>query len=161
MMKKWTKELLIYIAIIILVILIRQFIMVPIRVEGPSMEPTLKEGQIMLLNKLVYSISKPHRFDIVVINENGLPIIKRVIGLPNEKVKINNNKLYINNKLVKQPFEHIKMDDYDLDHKVAKNSYFVLGDNRPLSQDSRAIGLINKKEIMGRVNISLWPINHY
>lgn len=160
-MKKWVKELFVYLVIIILVIIIRQFVMVPIKVEGPSMEPTLKEGQLMLLNKMVYNISKPSRFDIVVINENGLPIIKRIIGLPNEKVKINNNQLYINNKLIKQPFKHIKMDDYTLSHKVAKNSYFVLGDNRPLSQDSRAIGLIKKKDIMGHVNISLWPIKKY
>lgn len=160
-MQKWIKELLIYSVIIILVILIRQFLVVPIQVDGPSMEPTLKEGQIMLLNKFAYRFDKPRRFDIVVINENGVPIIKRIIGLPGDTVKIVGNQLFINEKIVKQPFKHQKMSDYQLKQTIAKENYFVLGDNRPLSQDSRIIGLISKKDLMGKVNLSLWPMRQY
>lgn len=154
------KELLTYIIIIILVVLVRVFLITPVRVDGESMYPTLKDKEILLLNKFD---KKYERFDIVVFNYSGSKLIKRVIGLPGEHIKFVNNKLYINGKEVKD-VENVEFTlDYDikqLDYDVIpENTYFLIGDNRANSTDSRLIGPINEKEIIGKVNIVLFPFN--
>ena len=88
-----------YLLIIVCVILIRIFFIDPVRVDGGSMDTTLANGQIMILNKIVYKRNDIKRFDIVVIDEGDKAIIKRVIGLPGETVEYKDNKLYINGKL--------------------------------------------------------------
>ncbi len=127
------------------------------------MVPTLKDGDIMILNKIGYSIKGLNRFDIVVINNDGEKIIKRVIGLPGEYVEYSEDKLYINNKLVNEPFERREMEDFVLEmlgeNKIPDNKYLVLGDNRPISKDSRIIGLIDKKDIEGYTSIVIFPFN--
>lgn len=154
------KELLTYIIIIILVVLVRVFLITPVRVDGESMYPTLKDKEILLLNKFD---KKYERFDIVVFNYSGSKLIKRVIGLPGEHIKFVNNKLYINGKEVKD-VENVEFTlDYDikqLDYDVIpENTYFLVGDNRGNSTDSRLIGPISKDEIIGKVNIVLFPFN--
>lgn len=155
------KNILIYVGIVIFVILIRAYIMVPIRVDGPSMEPTLKDGNIMLLNKTAYWAKEPKRFDMVVIDEKGTAIIKRIIGLPGEYVKIKENKLYINNNYTKEVYKHYLTKDYQLNKKIPNNYYFVMGDNRPVSNDSRYFGLVSKKDILGSTNLSFFPPKIY
>ena len=81
MNKQTKKEIIIYVSIFLLIIIIRTFIITPIRVNGDSMNPTLKDGEIMILNKIGYSINGVERFDIVVVDYNGDKLIKRVIGL--------------------------------------------------------------------------------
>jgi signal peptidase I len=130
-------------------------------VSGASMDDTLKDGQIVLVNKIVYRVSDVKRFDIVVVkNEiNKDKIIKRVIGLPNEKIAYKNNKLFINDELVKVDYD-IK-DTEDFEYTTSDNEYFVLGDNRPVSKDSRALGPFDKKEIIGRVRFRLFPFTKF
>ena len=107
---------------------------------------TLKNNDIMILNKLSYKNNDIKRFDIVVVKNNNELIIKRVIGLPGEKISYKNNELYVNGKRVKENFKKVKDDnveDYTIDNEVVpKGYYFVLGDNRPKSADSRDIGYI-------------------
>lgn len=167
--KKWFKELLPYIIIIAVVIIIRSFLISPIQVDGKSMDPTLKDGQVLLLNKIELKTRGIKRFDIVVIDHPLNPqdkyLIKRVVGLPNEKIAYRDGTLYVNDKEIKEPFLNQTTQDFELDElgvtKVPKDSYFVVGDNRSNSADSRYIGFIPKDEIKGITNFRLFPFNQF
>ena len=117
----------------------------------------------MILNEIGYHLNGLERFDIVVINSNKEKIIKRVIGLPGETVEYKDNKLYINDKEVVENFNHedtkdFKLSDIDVT-EIPENYYFVVGDNRGNSKDSRSIGLISSKQIMGKTSFVLYPFN--
>mgnify|MGYP000006072030 FL=1 len=163
-MQKFLKEYLPYIIIIIIVILVKIFFITPVRVKGVSMNNTLKDKDIMLLNKAIYRHQDIKRFDIIVIKMGNEEIIKRVIGLPGDEVVYKNNKLYINNKLLDEDFNKvydINLNDYNTSvlgsSKVPKNHYFVLGDNRPKSADSRLLGFISQKDIVGKAEYIVLP----
>ena len=134
-----------YVYIVLIVVLIRTFLITPAAVSGSSMESTLNNHDLVIINKLVYRIKPIERFDIVVVNndEDNDRIIKRVIGLPNETIEYKDNKLYINAKLI----------------ETKEDEYFVLGDNRDVSKDSRMLGNFNKKDIVGRVGIRFYPFD--
>ena len=161
-MKKFLKELYPYIIIVIVVVLFRTFIATPVSVDGSSMYPTLHDKDILILNKLDNSYE---RFDVVVINYGNTKLVKRIIGLPNEKIEYKKNILYINNKRVSDMTD-IKTYDFTLedlyDIEVIPNEYyFVMGDNRTNSLDSRdnRVGLIKKEDIVGTVKLRLYPFN--
>lgn len=161
-MNKFIKELIPYIVIIVVVVLIRTFIITPVIVSGDSMVPTLKDKQLLLLNKIDYRFNDISRFDIVVIKVDKNEIIKRVIGLPGETIEYRSNMLYIDGHEVDSEY-NFETDDFTLKsicncEKIPQNKYLVLGDNRSVSADSRIIGLIDEKDIKGSVQISLWPI---
>ena len=146
---------------IILAFVITLFIK-PTLVRGDSMVPTLKEGQILLLNKYTYRFNDIKRNDIIVIKVGKSEIIKRVIGLPGETIEYKDNILYINGEAVEDKY-NTETGDFTLKgicncDKIPEGKYLVLGDNRVVSSDSRIIGLIDKKEIIGKTSISLWPI---
>lgn len=159
---KWIKELIPYIIIIIVVIVIRMYIVTPVIVDGTSMVPTLKDNQVLLLKKYDNSYN---RFDIVVLNYNGNKLVKRIIGLSGDTVKYKDGKLYINDKEVKENFNHGKTDDFILEEigydEIPKDYYFVMGDNRTNSTDSRSIGLIHKSDINGTTSFSIFPFNRF
>lgn len=160
-MMKVLKENLVYIIIIILVILVKCFVVTPVKVNGKSMLNTLKPNDIMILNKLAYKNKDIKRFDIVVVKDHGELIIKRVIGLPGEKITYKNNILYVNGKKVEENFKKIKHDQLD-DYTtgvIPKGKYFVVGDNRPDSADSRIIGFIKKKNITGKCVYTIFPFS--
>lgn len=155
---KFLKSLIPYIIIVVVVILVRTFLVTPVRVNGNSMYPTLKGGEIMLLNKL----GKINRYDIVVlkINEEEDNLIKRIIGLPGETVEIIENKVYINNQELKDEFGFGVT--YNIDRLTLKeDEYFVLGDNRIISKDSRILGPIKKSEIKGTTNFIMYPFKKF
>ena len=160
-MNKFWKEAKDYILIIIAVLIIRTFIVTPAIVDGASMDYTLEDGQLVFINKFVYNVKDIERFDIVVLNneEDNDRIIKRIIGLPNEKIEYNNNQLYVNGKLVEQNYEVEQTEDFTVVTK--ENEYFVLGDNRDVSKDSRMLGNFNKKDIVGRVNFRILPFKKF
>ena len=157
---KILKSLLPYIIILIIVVLIRTFIITPAVVNGDSMKDTLLDNEVVLVNKLYVNVSDIKRFDIVVINENGEHIVKRIIGLPGEKVEYKNNKLFINDKEVNNELKFKDTEDFVYE-KVESDKYFVLGDNREISKDSRIIGTINKDDIIGKVSIVLFPFTKF
>lgn len=163
---KILKEIMSYILIIIVVLLIKTYIFTPIRVNGGSMEPTLKHNDIMILNEIGYYINGVERFDIVVVSVNGEKIIKRVIGLPGDKVEYKDNKLYINDEEIKEEFLHQDTKDFsvntDLGYEIIPdNYYFVVGDNRNNSIDSRIIGLVSSKQIKGKTKLVVYPFNKF
>lgn len=154
------KELLPYIIIVIVVIVVRTYFFTPVLVNGDSMKPTFKDKQLLLLNK--YD-KKYKRGDIVVLTrENNEKLIKRVIGLPGEYIEYKNGKLYVDGKIVKDNFAKFTNDFFleaiDLElKKIPEGKYLVLGDNRTNSIDSRTIGLIDEKNINGKITFSIWP----
>ena len=161
--KKIIKEIIIWILLIVMTITASYFIttnvFVKTSVSGVSMEPTLTEGKVVIVNKLEYYFKKPKRNDVIVYKqsnkEHSYFELKRVIGLPGETVKIKNGMVYINDEVMKEKVktdiiqngglaeEGVKLDD---------NEYFVLGDNRNDSEDSRfaSVGNVLKNEILGK-----------
>ena len=154
---KFIKSIVPYIIILITVILIRTFIVTPVSVDGSSMYPNLKDGNILLLKKFDKSYS---RFDIVVLNYGKDRLVKRIIGLPGEHVEYRDSKLYINGQEVEEPMINAYTSNFKLESigydKIPDDYYFVVGDNRGISKDSRIIGLIPKKDIIGTTSFSLW-----
>lgn len=160
------KELIPYAVIVLVVVLIRTFIATPVIVSGSSMDPTLKNGEVLILNKLA---RKYTRDDIVVIDArvDGKKerIVKRVIGLPGETIEYKNGFLYINGKRTHDDFSDITR-NFTLKERTGKSKipdgyYFVMGDNRTNSLDSRdsRIGLVKKKNIIGKPIFRIWPLN--
>ncbi len=158
--KSGIMEMVPYIIIIIVVLLIKKYIVTPVRVNGPSMNDTLHNNDIMILNEIGYKISGIKRFDIVVLKYNGEYLIKRVIGLPGDKVKYQDNQLYINGKKVAEDFNHATTSDV-LEIEVPEGEYFVLGDNRVNSTDSRKIGTIPLKNIKGTTSLTIYPFSRF
>ena len=160
---KVIKTILSYVLVIGIAILIKIYIFSPIKVNGTSMVPTLNNGDIMILNEIGYYLNGLDRFDIVVINSDDEKIIKRVIGLPGETIEYRDNKLYVNGEFVAENFKHKDTSDFKLSDinvtTIPNNYYFVVGDNRTNSKDSRSIGLISKKKIMGKANFILYPFS--
>lgn len=163
--KPFWQELLSCVVLVVVVILVKHYIVSPVRVNGISMVPTLKDKDYMLLNKIGYRVGDIKRFDIVVIEYEDEYIIKRVIGLPGEKVAYQNNKLYINGSYVKEDYTREDMDDYSIgslgQSQVPEDCYFVLGDNRPVSKDSRIIGFVPRKNILGKSAFTLLPFDRF
>lgn len=140
----------------------------PFTVSGASMYPTLHNGDRMLLSK----VGDIHRFDVVILKapDENVEYIKRVIGMPGDTVEMKSGVLYINGKKVDQPFintealakQTVFMDDFTLESltgesKVPEGKYFVLGDNRGVSKDSRMIGFIDRSAIEGKAVFTIWP----
>lgn len=164
----WIKALLIA---FILAFVIRSFVFSPIVVDGPSMLPTLHDRDKMIVNKLLYRINEPKRFDIVVFHATSQKdFIKRVVGLPGEHVMIENGLLHINGQVIEEPFtknkeeaylyetEDFRLEEIPGGHETIPKGYIlVLGDNRNNSTDSRTIGLISMDEIVGKASLVFWP----
>ena len=154
-MKKMLKEIYPYIIIVVVVVLIRTFIVTPVLVKGQSMFPTLSGNELMILNKL----TKIERYDIVVIDDKEEDhIIKRVYGMPGDRILCEDNTIYINNKAVEDKYGYGETEDFD-QIKLDEDEYFVLGDNRIVSKDSRLIGPIKENDVKGTAKLIIFPFN--
>ncbi len=159
--KKNIRRYLKYFLIIITLLLIRNYVLISALVVGKSMEPNYIDGNIMIVEQVSQYVKKHNRFDIVVFKyDNSTYIIKRIIGLPGEFVKYKNNMLYINNTYVEEVFD-VSGYTEDFEVIVPIDKYFVLGDNRTKSRDSRIFGSIQKKDIIGKPLIVIWPIKTF
>ena len=130
-----------------------------VRVKEQSMYPSLKEGDLLLLNKFsnTESIAKIKRLDIIIFKDpiSGKPFIKRVIGLPSEKVKISNKgEIFVNGKSIKSLNTEIE----EFEWILRDREFLVLGDNLRISYDSRKLGPIRSELIIGKVVKKIWPI---
>lgn len=151
------KEYVPYILLLIFIILFKKYCYSPVYVSGESMMNTLHDGDIMILDIIGSKQHDYQRFDIVVVDSGKDLIIKRVIGLPGEKIEYKNNELYINHKKINDPYGNGKTEDFEL--TVPKGKYFVLGDNRQNSMDSRYFGAFSKKQIKGKTNLVVFPFS--
>jgi signal peptidase I len=144
-------------------------IMQPHKIKGASMEPNFPDGEYLLTDKLSYRFNEPNRGDVIVFEapgQQGEEYIKRIIALPGEKVLIMKNQIIINGNLLNESYipEKLRISPGSFIKEgqeiiVPSNNYFVLGDNRPFSSDSRAWGTVSKEMITGRAWIIYWPIN--
>lgn len=139
---------------LLLAFILRHTVMFVAYIPSSSMEPTLNIGDKLLTNRVAYMFSDVKRFDIVVFKqkESDMVMVKRVVGLPNERIKCVNNVVYINDEPLEQDFleDDVWTSDFD-EYEIPDNSYFMLGDNREVSQDSRywADPFVEKSEIWG------------
>ncbi len=153
-MKEKLKELIPYLIIVLVVVLIRTFLITPVKVNGTSMYDTLKGNEICILNK----IGHIDRFDIIVIEYEGERLIKRVIAMPGETIQVENGYIYVNDKKIKDEYGYGVTDDFSK-VELADDEYFVLGDNRKVSKDSRTIGPVKDINISGTTNLIIFPFN--
>lgn len=150
------KELIPYIIILMVIMFIRTFVATPIKVNGNSMYQTLNGKEYMILNKL----GTIERYDIVVVATEDDELIKRVYGLPGEKIEIENGNIYINDKKIEDKYAYGHTSSYEA-IILGEDEYFVLGDNRVVSLDSRLLGPINKNDIEGTTNFIIYPFNRF
>lgn len=154
--------------IVVVVIPIRTFVISPFIVEGASMHPTFEHLDYLVVDELLYYFSKPERGDVVVFRYPADPsifYIKRIIGLPGETVSVTQGKVTISKPdgtRIELPEPYIVNEDatYTKNVTLHSNEYFVMGDNRPNSSDSRAWGALPRKYIVGRVDLRLLPVAH-
>ena len=161
--KKVFKEIISIIIVIIIGLLIKIYVFCPVKVQGSSMYPTLHDGDYMIMNAIGYYLHGLERFDIVVVKRDNDMIIKRIIGLPGDTIEYKDNILYVNDKEVKEEFAHdithnFKLDEINVE-VIPDGYYFVIGDNRGNSLDSRIIGLVSKDQIKGKANLIVFPFN--
>ena len=142
---------------------IRTFVFELVRVEGPSMEPTLQSGDMLLVTKFDYIFTSPQRGDVVVCrypNRDGT-FIKRIVGLPGDTVMIKSGRTYVNDELLEESFVSYPADTDYGPVLVGDGQYLVMGDNRAVSHDSRAddVGTLRLDYIIGRARSVVYPLN--
>lgn len=176
MMKiKYLRVILVILLAIGIAFLVRSFLFASYVVDGESMEPTLEDHDLLMVNKVLYSLKDVDRFDIIVFHANKQEdYVKRVVGLPGDKVAFKDDVLYVNGDEVEESFLHEfaqasdtmpHTKDFDLEEKTGKNmvpegQLFVMGDNREDSLDSRSFGFISTETIVGKVGLRYWPLSH-
>jgi len=156
----WLRDLLISAGVSVLIIL---FLYQPVRVEGTSMLPRLEDHDRLFINKFVYHISSIERGDVVVFHYPRDPAksyIKRVIALPGDRLRIDHGRVYVNGARLPEPYVPSRfMDDRSqADMVLAPNEYFVMGDHRSISSDSREFGPVARNLIYGKAVFVYWPM---
>lgn len=131
-----------------------------IRVESISMQPTLYAGDFVIVNKVAYKVGAPSRGDVIIFHyppdPGREPYIKRVIGLPGDKITVTGGKVYINDVPISEPY--IKAPpSYEGTWRVPQDSLFVLGDNRNSSSDSHSWGMVPLANVIGKAEVVYWP----
>lgn len=183
---QWKSELMEWIKAIViatvLVVVIRMFVFAPFIVEGSSMEPNFESGERLIVNKIIYSIRQPKPGEVLVFHvpEENRDFIKRVIATPGDQVRVDGDHIYVNDTLIEEDYIRAAEEaaaqaghtyngtgdpmynfpnDRISDGTVPEGTVFVMGDNRSNSKDSRMIGYISDKEIVGRADVIFWPLN--
>jgi signal peptidase I len=148
---------------------LRTFVIQQYYISGPSMEETLHQNERIVVNKLSYRFGTVHRFDVVVfdrMNEEHDDLVKRVIGLPGDTVEIKDCAVMINGEVLNEPYlsddDKLNCGRFDIDLvSLARDTYFVMGDNRSESLDSRSFGPIARSSIVGRATVRVWPLGSF
>lgn len=160
------KELIGTIVFLIAVFTLLQLALPRSEVHGRSMEPTFVEGQRLIISRVNYMVGNPQRGDVLVFNSpqsdsDDPSLIKRVVGLPGELVEIRDQEVYINGERLDEPYikEPCTRQCRDRQWQLADDEYFVMGDNRNVSNDSRAFGPIKHSAIIGEALFRYWPLN--
>jgi signal peptidase I len=159
----WTRDLLIAIGLALVIIV---FLYQPVKVEGTSMAPLLSDQERIFINKFVYRFEPIHRGDVVVFwypLDRTKSFIKRVIGLPGETVEIRRGTVYVNGLSISEPYVPPQYEDPgDFGPvRVQMDEYFVMGDHRISSNDSRVFGSVASRYIYGRAVFAYWPVDHF
>ena len=157
------------VVILAIMVMIYLFIMSPQEISGASMEPNFHNGEYILTNKIIYKFKEPIRGDVIIFKspkDKTVDYIKRIIGLPGDTVRLENNSYYVNDVKIEEPYEPSDMPIYGGSFLaegdeiiVPEGQYFVSGDNRPHSSDSREFGPIAKEDFIGKALFRYWPLN--
>lgn len=175
-MKKseWLQWLKAFAFAVLIAFFIKHFLFTTYVVEGKSMMPSIQGGNRLIVNKADYHITEPHRFDVIIFHATKTSdYVKRVIGLPGDKIVYKNDVLYVNGKAVKEPYlEPYKKqlisgqltDDFSLRSEtgretVPEGKLWVMGDNRQISADSREFGYVDIDQVVGKVDVRIWPMD--
>jgi signal peptidase I len=159
----WTRDLLIAIGLALVIIV---FLYQPVKVEGTSMAPLLSDQERIFINKFVYRFEPIQRGDVVVFwypLDHSKSFIKRVVGLPGETVEIRQGTVYVDGKIVPEPYVPPQYEDLSdfAPVTVPEDKYFVMGDHRISSNDSRVFGPVASRFIYGRAVFAYWPVDHF
>ena len=163
--REWAVSLAVSIAV---VLLIRTFLFTIIRVDGPSMSDTLLDGDKLFVTVADMRANGPDRFDVIICKYPNRKdqYVKRVIGLPGDTLRVKNGVLYINGEEVEEPFlseaRTVRFDKASNNFgpiEIGEGEYFVMGDNRDDSNDSRNVGVITEDMVIGKVRQIIWPLN--
>jgi len=165
------REVIETISLAVCIFLAIHFSVQPYRVSGPSMQPGVRSDEIVLVNLLAYHFGSPQRGDVVVFHppfttDQHLQLIKRVIAIPGDTVTITATAIYVNGKKLSEPYlTPLPSDGVETvtgivsDLKLGKDQYWVMGDNRRDSLDSRSFGTISGASIVGKAEVIVWPFN--
>ena len=160
--KEFLKDALKYIIAIAVILIFAIYVVSFQEVIGPSMNNTLKSGDITVVNKLVFRLRNIKRNEIVSLKKDDKIMVKRIIGLPGEHIEYKDNILYVDGKKISDSrsssTKDFKLESIGYD-TIPKDMYLVLGDNRTNSSDSRTFVLFKKSDIIGKVNIRIYPFN--
>lgn len=157
--------------VFILAFVIRYFFIQPFVIEGSSMEPNFHNRQLILIDKISYRFHEPKRGDVVVFESPQNPsvfYIKRVIGLPGQHILIKDGDVYIDGEKISEPYlekgQKTSIQGFDtntVDEKIPQDEFFVMGDNRDQSSDSREWGLLKRNAIAGKFMVVIYPRNKW
>jgi len=162
-LRSWTRDLAVALGLALVIIV---FLYQPVKVEGTSMAPLLSDQERIFINKFVYRFEPIQRGDVVVFwypLDHSKSFIKRVVGLPGETVEIRQGVLYVNGKVIPEPYVPPQYEDNSdfAPLPVPKDHFFVLGDHRISSNDSRVFGPVPSQFIYGRAVFAYWPVDHF
>jgi signal peptidase I len=140
------------------------FLIQPVKVEGTSMQPRLVDQERIFVNRFIYRFEDIHRGDIVVFwypRDTNKSFIKRVVAIPGDQVEIFSGDVFVNGTKIEEPYLKAEFRDHDSFHKtiVPRDQYFVLGDHRNSSNDSRNWGFVPRSLIYGKAIFSYWPVS--
>ncbi|MBN2321126.1 MAG: signal peptidase I [Acidobacteria bacterium] len=161
-LKSWSRDILLAIAIAIFIVI---FVVQPVKVEGTSMQPQLSDQDRIFVNRFIYRFKEIGRGDVVVFwypKDRSKSFIKRIIGVPGDSVEIRRGTVFINGELIEEPYLKREFRDFQSYKKVIvpDGKYFVLGDHRNSSNDSRSWGFVDEPLIYGKAIFSYWPFSH-
>ena len=159
------REIVETIALTLIIFLVIRFAIQSYRVEGVSMQPGLQSDQYVLVNKMAYLFHAPERGDVIVFHfplDTSKDFIKRVIGLPGDTISYTSTTVQVNGVVLNEPYIREKANPLGKNpFVVPPNEYFVMGDNRPASDDSRDWGYVPKDYIVGKAVMVYWPLNKW
>ena len=162
-LRSWTRDLAVALALALVIII---FLYQPVKVEGTSMAPLLSDQERIFINKFVYKFEPIERGDVVVFwypLDRSKSFIKRVVGLPGETVEIRNGRLYVDGRELREPYVPASyLDDSNYPpRKISPDQYFVMGDHRDSSNDSRMFGTVPREYIYGKAVFAYWPMGDF
>lgn len=158
------REIIETIALTLLIFIVIHFTVQNYLVEGISMQPSLDNSQYVLVNKLAYLFHQPERGDVIVFHwpvDTNKDLIKRVIGIPGDTIVLDSTTVTVDGVKLSEPYIKLAFNPAGQQVKVPANSYFVMGDNRQFSDDSRDWGLVPKDNIVGKAVMIYWPFNKW
>ena len=160
-MHSWLRDLVISVVVSAIIII---FLYQPVRVEGTSMLPVLEDQDRLFINKLAYRVGEIHRGDVVVFlypHDHEKSYIKRVIALPGDTLRIDHGQLYVNDARVEESYVPRQFEDdrSQPEMTVPQHEYFVMGDHRSVSSDSRDFGPVDRELIYGKAAFVYWPMD--